>query len=387
MDTSMHPFRLADALNTWRPDYVVRSFLPHINIVRQPVFSARLGSYGRLKRVDSLDSIITNLSLLSCSSYGKRTPPSPKLRRRGRRKPKKSADQGMESIWVRLASKRGGIWNKMFQNNAMHAHVDSETEIFKCLSEEEKHLVVGAGMKRSVCLKRCQSETRLTKCSRTIKSRHHSASGRLDCTMVTLSHSLKTIINLQKQPHSHTQSEAADTNTERHNESVWHEDSRNLDLDEKHELTVKVKNELRATTSALRKVTGYGEGFSFRPFLRPLEDYPHLVAEDYSRTAKFPHVMRISPHLSKVIVHDMAVRMGMPRYHEIRVQDMNRWNSGHALDRAHRNLKVFNWLHSLKEWEFDIPSVDTEEFKMDVAVVDEIIESVDDSVTKLATLD
>lgn len=36
------------------------------------------------------------------------------------------------------------------------------------------------------------------------------------------------------------------------------------------------------------------------------------------------------------------------------------WNRGQALDRAHRNLKVFNWLHSLKEDDFDATSLEQE---------------------------
>jgi hypothetical protein len=63
--------------------------------------------------------------------------------------------------------------------------------------------------------------------------------------------------------------------------------------------------------------------------------------------------MRISPFLSNIIREDIKVRMGRPRYHEIKVKDLEWWNRGQHLNRAHRNLKVFNWLHSLREDDFE----------------------------------
>ena len=120
---------------------------------------------------------------------------------------------------------------------------------------------------------------------------------------------------------------------------------------------MQVKQRIVTTTTALERVTGVGDDNEQRPYTCHLAEFPSHVDEDFARQPRIPQRIRISPHLSEVIKGDIRVRMGRPRYHEIRVRDLEIWNRGQTLDRAHRNLKVFNWLHSLKEEEFELTSL------------------------------
>ncbi|GFO16431.1 hypothetical protein PoB_004293600 [Plakobranchus ocellatus] len=163
--------------------------------------------------------------------------------------------------------------------------------------------------------------------------------------------------------------------------SVWKGDSQILAIDLQRELTAKVKSKIATTTSALERATGYGDDNSPQNFIGPLEEYPNLVDQDYSQVARIPQRIRISPHLSDVIRTDINVRMGRPRYHEIRMRDLDLWNRGTDLDRSHCNLKVFNWLHSLRETEFDMSlpeGVEDAPPGGDVTTRDEVVVAVDE---------
>ena len=118
-----------------------------------------------------------------------------------------------------------------------------------------------------------------------------------------------------------------------------------------------MKHRIAVTNTALERVTGVGDDNEPRPYTCHLPEFPNYIDDDFALQPKIPQQIRISPQLSHVIKNDIKVRMGRPRYHEIRLQDLAQWNRGQVLDRAHRNLKVFNWLHSLKEDEFDTTSL------------------------------
>nr|KAG5688452.1 hypothetical protein BaRGS_003049 [Batillaria attramentaria] len=140
--------------------------------------------------------------------------------------------------------------------------------------------------------------------------------------------------------------------------TMWKGDRQILAIDLKKELTSKVKHRITTTTTALERVTGMGDDNEQRPYSCHLQEFPSYIDDDFALDAQNPaKTSHLSPQLSHVIKTDIQVRMGRPRYHEIRVRDLELWNRGQTLDRAHRNLKVFNWLHSLKEDEFDAASV------------------------------
>jgi hypothetical protein len=57
-----------------------------------------------------------------------------------------------------------------------------------------------------------------------------------------------------------------------------------------------------------------------------------IIDDDYGFRPKIIQKMRISPFLSNIIREDIKVRMGRPRYHEIKVKDLEWWNRGQHLD-------------------------------------------------------
>ena len=134
--------------------------------------------------------------------------------------------------------------------------------------------------------------------------------------------------------------------------TVWKGDREILEIDLRRELTARVKKKIESTTSALSRVSGLGEDNELKTMVGVHEEFPNHTDEDYSYKPRIIQRMRISPHLSGMIQDDIKVRMGRPRYHEIRIADLELWNKGQKLDRAHRNLKVFTWLHSLRESQF-----------------------------------
>lgn len=134
--------------------------------------------------------------------------------------------------------------------------------------------------------------------------------------------------------------------------TVWKGDRQILEIDLKKELTQRVKEKISSTRTALKRVTGFGDTNEQIVAVGTHDEYPKHIEEDFCQKPRMIQKMRISPHLSGIIHDDIQVRMGRPRYHEIRINDLAQWDKGQVLNRAHRNLKVFNWLHSLRDVEF-----------------------------------
>ena len=419
--------RLSRCLKSWMPEYELRSLPPQPHPPREAVFSARLGDNMRIiTRSTSTESIVTQLSLFSCSSHGSNAAAAAaaaaKQRRRRRRRMREEQEDGSgdpeKSIWVELASKSGGALDRMMRMHAMYAQLDTETAIFQKLPDHEKTLVTQAGTQRGIHLgpgrQRSDSASNIFKKlpspkplrpaeEEESKRRLQSAGGKIRGAMTNFQELRRQMVNqrlanLQEKFSRHRQSSRrsitgtrsisrlSPSSTSSNNDvfqintplegvpptqdleqndgsgdpkeevqvSVWKGDSQILAIDLQRELTAKVKSKIDSTTSALERATGYGDDNSPQSFVGPLEEYPNLVDQDYSKVARIPQRIRISPHLSDVIRTDIHVRMGRPRYHEIRIHDLDMWNRGTDLDRSHRNLKVFNWLHSLRETEFDL---------------------------------
>ncbi|XP_053406684.1 uncharacterized protein LOC123547650 [Mercenaria mercenaria] len=155
---------------------------------------------------------------------------------------------------------------------------------------------------------------------------------------------------------------------------VWKGDREILEIDLKKELTQRVKQRIDSTRTALKRVTGFGDKNEHKTFVGTHEEYPKHIEDDFCHKPRIIQQMRISPHLSGIIHDDIHVRMGRPRYHEIRLNDLEQWNKGQDLNRAHRNLKVFNWLYSLKNVKFD------------TIVIQEIIDDLPDDESALQEL-
>ncbi|XP_041370994.1 uncharacterized protein LOC121384600 [Gigantopelta aegis] len=421
--------KISRVLRDWLPDYTIVTIVPREHVPREPVFSGRLGRSPRIQRAVSTESIATQLSLLSCSTGGKR----PEIidyigKRRNRRKKSPKEQEVQTSKWVELANRRTGIFDKMFKSQAasLEAAIGGGTiltgnPIYDMLADDEKTMVFECGLRTGLNyapgLQKSDSVSNVAVDSKPVE-RRFSVGARISGKPINfqelqrkaihqkiamLAKQMPKTTSKKSQPAggtrlmgSYSSGVAVSSKQDSRRSStlsagscdvtlstpsqslsvtptpppkearvnLWKGDEQILEMDLRRELTSKVKSKIATTTSALNRVTGYGDNNDQKKARRAKSDeFPGYTDEDFGRLPRMMQKIRISPHLSQVIQQDIKVRMGRPRYHEISVHDMELWDRGQKLDRSHRNLKVFNWLHSLREDMFDedIASSDIED--------------------------
>lgn len=350
------------------------------------MFSGRLGQEPRVERANSVESIQTQLSLLTCSMKNdeiKKEIKEHKKRKRQRKKTCEPEPVSKESKWIQFANQRKGFLDRMmvtqnaqatanFNMNQEHVYQvrgtgsaydlmdeDERTMLYRCAFStgikmprrgltksgstrdltstvvDRKRKILSAGEKRS----EDKDLIDFPLCKVQLANRRSGSESRLgeDASPCRLLDELPTL-----KPASAKQVR------------IWQKEVPILADDVKQEFSSKVNDRVRLTTRALRRVTGLGESNRPKRFTGSLPEFPKYNAADYCRIPKIQQRIRISPQLSHVIGEDIKERMGRPRYHEISARDLVIWNKGSKLDRTHRNLKVFNWLNSLKEDEFEM---------------------------------
>lgn len=363
---------------------------------------------GRLVRSSSDDSISTHYSsLFELSSLEAKSDISSGSSRQRRRVKSKRDNKDQKpqqpSRWVELASKKSmGAFDKFMRGqNVLQIETfatysgEFESEAFEMMDPDERRMVFNAakrtGIRLNKQLKKSGSITNINekvdlpkkeKKLRTLSAGHkplsrginleeikqkmekerlaaarakqESRSGRRKRSRMASSSARSEVSSNVSGVHTPSlRSLSPSTVQDSRQETVWKGDKEILEMDLRRGLTTRVKKRIQTTTTALERVTGYGENNKFHPRVGRCQDFPHLIDDDYGFKPKIVQRMRISPFLSSVIRQDIKVRMGRPRYHEISVKDLEWWNRGQKLNRAHRNLKVFNWLHSLREDEFE----------------------------------
>lgn len=384
---------------------------------------------GRLVRTSSDESISTHYSSLfelsSLEAKSDISSGSHKSRKRGKQRKEvkdQKSPQPVASRWVELASKKSlGAFDKFMRGqNVLQIETfatysgEFESEAFEMMDPDERRMVFNSakrtGIRLNKELKKSGSITNINeqvhlpkkrKKMRTLSAGHkplskginleeikqriekermaaarlkqESRSSRRRRSRVASSSARSEVSSNVSGIHTPSiRSLSPSTIPDSKQETVWKGDKEILEMDLRRGLTTRVKKRIKTTTSALERVTGYGENNKFQRRVGRCRDFPQLIDDDYGFKPKIVQRMRISPFLSSVIRQDIQVRMGRPRYHEISVKDLEWWNRGQKLNRAHRNLKVFNWLHSLKEDEF--------EHLLDVEILDTPPESRDDIV-------
>lgn len=407
-DTQTDEGRLSQALQTWMPDYVIVPIEPTVKPPRQPVYSGRLGKKPSLQRIPSDESISTKLSLLSCSTRA--TSPETLVctatkRRRKKKNLSSRAPSAIEKIgskWEEFARQRskGALDRFSKTHNAMRMDVvqridDDESEAFRNMDKDEQRMLRSVGIKRSRLfagklkkspslsnvkdtyvlqqprqLRRALSvgakprsrginleeirQQRIREKIALMQQRQRSRGGRRSF----LSHRMQTRTTITTSslgsaaPVTPSPRSMSPANQEER-VSVWKGDTQILEMDLRRGLTNRVQKKIMSTTMAINLVTGFGETNQRQTMIGRHEEFPSYTDEDYCAVPKMVQRIRITPDLSLVIKDDIRIRMGRPRYHEIKIKDLEIWNRGQVLNRSHRNLKVFNWLHSLKENEFD----------------------------------
>ena len=127
--------------------------------------------------------------------------------------------------------------------------------------------------------------------------------------------------------------------------------------------TKTVRQKIKRTVSAVRRKTGYGDDLNMVGIV-PQEKGIYTSA-DYARIPKYPQQVLITPELSNVINVDIRSRMGRPRFHEIRRKDIRYFDSQNPpLDKANRNLIIFNWLLTNNEDDYEF-SLEPEIFDLE----------------------
>ncbi|XP_033756685.1 uncharacterized protein LOC117339285 [Pecten maximus] len=406
--------RLSRALQSWMPDHQYSSIKPIEKPRIQPIYSGRLGEHKYLKRSSSEDSIVTKLSLFSCSTDHDHYEEDVATIRKKRRKKKTvtSAIKEDTLTWEKLAetyrNKRGAFTSFMKTQNAITmdiftGQIPEESDIQKLMNPKERASMARVGKTQGIQLAvnntKSGSMTNIDESGRpTVMSSSKVKRGRVGSAgtkptsrAINLEEIRQQRVNeklaqLQKARNKRSlalrkrtsiprkMSLASDVSSEfapntpsarslspepEERVSVWKGDREILEMDLRKGLTDRATTRIKHTTAALERVTGFGEENEFQRTVGRHEEFPFHITDDYGLHPKIVQRIRISPQLSHVIQTDIKVRMGRPRYHEIRVRDMDIWNRGQKLDRGHTNLKVFNWLHSLREdlFEKDIECV------------------------------
>ncbi|KAK6174469.1 hypothetical protein SNE40_017740 [Patella caerulea] len=375
--------QLSDILQGWMPDYIVTPIEPHARLEKEPLYSAKLGKEPRIKRIPSCESIVTQLSLLSCSTYGKNDNSNDRKRRKRKSKGSRPVTgiSSSGSKWIALANRRQGMFDKMLRQQTSHVAApglgDGHNIAFDMMDEDEKKLLFQCGMEAGLNmapgLKKSDSSTNINR-------NEQAQIRRFSHFDVVPTYGKKSDFKeLQKQAahqnnilqakktspgsnrslntsgHSKQSAASAGTNLPTFNSPtirtvtppfkekvrMWQVDEQIMDVDLKGGVSDKVKKRIASTNIALERVS------------RVTGTRTNTTNTSKRTITNHPQNIRISPELSSVIQQDIRMRMGRPRYHEIRKQDVQIWDRGQQLNRSHRNLKVFNWLHSLQEDKFD----------------------------------
>ncbi|ESO93141.1 hypothetical protein LOTGIDRAFT_162170 [Lottia gigantea] len=354
--------KISELLRGWMPDYILQHIEPHESKDKEPLYSAKLGIEPRIKRCSSSESIVTELSLLSCSTYGKssRVSETTRRKRRNKRPPTTTDNASTISKWaLAMQGQKHGAFDKLMrQQNAFQITPGATNSVaitaFDLMDEEEKTQVLKCGreswIKMNPRLKKSDSITHIN----TLSKNKLLQSKRRFSQIPTSSKNgrMKPFVRILNGKNSSNDSEGISvamldkqttrTVTPPFKEKVrmWQVDEKISDVDLNRGMSAKVRERIASTTMALDRVS------------RKSASRPQSTAGCIRTDPNNPQNIRISPELGDVIKQDIKSRMGRPRQHEIRQQDVENLNHGYTLDRSHRNLKVFNWLHSLKEGEF-----------------------------------
>ncbi|XP_050397972.2 uncharacterized protein LOC126815915 [Patella vulgata] len=374
--------RLSHILQGWMPDYTVTPIEPHARSEKEPLYSAKLGKEPRVKRIPSCESIVTQLSLLSCSTYGKNDHSNERKRRKRKSKGSRPVTcNSSGSKWIALANRRQGMFDKMLRQQTSHAAApglgDGHNIAFDMMDEDEKKLLfrcgLEAGLNMAPGLKKSDSSTNINRISQAeirrfshfdvvptygkksdFKELQKQAARQNNILLAKKSspgsnrslnasnHSKQSVTSAGRDiPTFNTPTIRTVTPPFKEKVRMWQVDEQIMDVDLKGGVSDKVKKRIASTNIALERVS------------RVTGTRPNTTLTNKRTIINHPQNIRISPELSSVIQQDIRMRMGRPRYHEIRKQDVQIWDRGQQLNRSHRNLKVFNWLHSLQEDKFD----------------------------------
>ena len=357
---------------------------------KELMYTANIGEKPRVRRYHSQESIKTNLSLLTCSSGT----PAVRINSSRASTPKKTSTESKPD-WVRLANERKStsLLSRLMRQSSM-AVMDYQKgsrtknyaihgDMTDLMDQEEQDKLYACGRSQGLKLPHgiksgstpnvlsLIPEYRKTK---HLKLRSYPRAGNVPIIIEPRTPSpLEIVKDSVREPRPESaatirtqRKEAGDSipNTPGGSSVFSSQTDRHQQLRKsapgipslKRTMSKRVFSKIRKTAEALDRATGWGDNTDT---CREITDEPVVYTDtDYSKVPKYPQEIRISPLLSSTIKQDIRHRMGRPRQHEIRTKDVKELDRDNPdLDRAHRNLLIFNWLITMDDVEYETRTV------------------------------
>ena len=367
------------------------------------MYTAHCGPKSRIARSSSIDSVATDISLLSVSTVSEDKPEMVK-RKRKKKESRKIGDQRPETKqgpgWESFAKEKKGILDAMIKKDTgnlegfVKGKVIDRARASDMMTEEERTLIMNCGYTTGIACKEKSASTEnlfsfYTRGLPESQLNHESRSGseiKTGSASVRTSHrtgrtpsprlviqeethpprpaSAMPFVNLpDSRPGSRTSEEKVESRRRRFSKvsrftglkDGQQQASRRGSLFPSIDgrlLGRKANRKIQSTIHALYRMTGYGDPVSA---IAPQYEEYHFTVHDYGRTVRYPQSIRVAPSLARVITSDIRRRVGRPRRKQIKSRDVKIWDEEcPRLDRSHRNLIIFDWLRNVEEDAYEI---------------------------------
>ena len=373
---------------------------------REPMYTAHCGPKSRIARSPSVDSVATDISLLSVSTVSDDKPEMMKRKRKKKVKAKggKIRDQRTETKqgpgWESFAKEKKGILDAMIKKDTgnlegfVKGKVIDRARASDMMTEEERTLIMNCGYTTGIACKEKSASTEnlfsfYTRGLPENQLNHEPKSGSENETRpasIRTPHrtgrtpsprfviqeqthyarpaSAMPFVNLSdSRPGSRMSDGKAESRRRRFSKvsrltglkDGQHQASRRGSLFPSIDgrlLGRKANRKIQSTIHALYRMTGYGDPVSV---IAPQYEENNFTAQDYGRTVRYPQSIRVAPSLTRVITSDIRGRVGRPRRKQIKSRDVKIWDEEcPRLDRSHRNLIIFDWLRNVEEDAYEI---------------------------------
>ncbi len=367
----------------------------------EPIYTGHCGREPKFRRSNSLESIETNISLLTCSSLNQGA--AKKIVRRKKKRKNVVPQREIKTDWEIFAKARtGGMLDKLIRRDNAKlegmGHGVTGKSAIELMTEEERHLLLSTGYSKGLLLTSTRQKSHSTANVLAIlppddreklsyngnDSRSSTATPGSDFQRRNLQKKVAAaravspkVIGRQVKAMPRPESAIpiitdSARSTMQRSFSIL-DNAHNLDYDqlaprtyqagllgvpdyEQHgQVSRKVKQEINATLYSLNKMTGYGDPTDVGSNITHSDKL--YTSADFAKFPVYPQNVRIAPHLSKIIREDILERMGRSRSQGIRTHDIRLFEMEHpGLGRSYRNLMIFNWLSSIDDDNMDIKS-------------------------------
>ncbi|KAK2149445.1 hypothetical protein LSH36_452g01009 [Paralvinella palmiformis] len=348
------------------------------------MYSGRIGIEPKYppKIAEDDESICTDLSLLTCSELAGRSERSERRGRRNRRTIEPDVDS--KTNWAEVVKESyGGVLGRMLEKDAGSLHVFTngsssggygvlnKANISKLFSEEEQALLIRSAYVRGIKAdKKSASTENIVSVfgsggQPTVQDvggfRKRMTTSRDTQQLLGSPDVGATRRSLSVPNEIHAAATKSRPNSEKRTRprSIFGADEplstgypvAMAKRDSEGDYARHVHAQIYSTVTALDRIAGLGDNTTD---LNPIPEERGLYTDtDYGHVPRYPQNIRVAPQLVHVITSEVKRRVTQPRHYELRQQDVYRFDRMQpSLDRASRNLFIFNWLAQLNERHF-----------------------------------